>query len=489
MKVKYSLIPFIPAALVMLALRVAGTFAVDQNGMIFGMNRMALSYTTIGVGLALFVVCILINIFDRKTAPVYPVKKNPVAGILSSISGVLVIASSTAQVINTTTEAQYYVMTIIAAVFSIPAGIAFMLMSRANFSGKSAVSGISMLFVFPALWGCCELVYEFLNATKVSISATDLTPLFAYIFITLYIFSYAMVISRIKGRNPVKGCFIYGLPAAAFSLLNALNVFLTASQEGFTYVNILNGLMFAVLGLFALSFLFKMFSNVCTKDEIEIIDGIPDEEESVKEEDKYIDTKDYDELVFSERGRSESGKKDKKEKNANVTDDYYSSSGIDDFIIGYNRDDIDKDIPNYYSSVNGETNVDEGIVYPQKLDVVEVESGAVIPLKKVEEQPEPVSSSVEKLSEELEKARMKKKSVKKEQPAKKAEPKPEPAPKAEPKPEPKPVPKPEPKPVPKPEPKPAPVEEPLASVADDDGISSDRLNEIERLLQELENKK
>ena len=141
MKVKYSLIPFIPAALVMLALRVAGTFAVDQNGMIFGMNRMALSYTTIGVGLALFVVCILINIFDRKTAPVYPVKKNPVAGILSSISGVLVIASSTAQVINTTTEAQYYVMTIIAAVFSIPAGIAFMLMSRANFSGKSAVSG------------------------------------------------------------------------------------------------------------------------------------------------------------------------------------------------------------------------------------------------------------------------------------------------------------------------------------------------------------
>ena len=116
MKVKYSIIPFIPAALAMIVLRVMSIFGADESGKVFGMDKMAVSYTVIGIALCLFVVCILINIFDRKTAPVYPVKRNPAAGILSILSGLAVIASSVGTFISTTNNTEYYIMTLICAI-------------------------------------------------------------------------------------------------------------------------------------------------------------------------------------------------------------------------------------------------------------------------------------------------------------------------------------------------------------------------------------
>ena len=158
------------------------------------MNKMGITYAVIGVTLALFLVCVIINILDRKTAPVYPVKKNFVAGALAVLAGISVAASSITTMLNTTNDSEYYLMTVVCAAFSVPAAIALILMSKVHFTGKSTVSGVSMLFIFPALWGCAELVSEFLVATKVSISASDMTPLFCYIFITLYYFSHSMIV-------------------------------------------------------------------------------------------------------------------------------------------------------------------------------------------------------------------------------------------------------------------------------------------------------
>ena len=45
-------------------------FAVDGNGLLFGMNKSGINYFIIEIILGLFAVCVLINLFDRKTAPV-----------------------------------------------------------------------------------------------------------------------------------------------------------------------------------------------------------------------------------------------------------------------------------------------------------------------------------------------------------------------------------------------------------------------------------
>ena len=210
MKTKYSVIPFIPAVIAAIGLKIMSMFAVDGNGLLFGMNKSGINYFIIEIILGLFAVCVLINLFDRKTAPVYPVKKNFVSGAFAVISGIAIVGSSFLALINATPDnTDNYLLSIIAALFSIPAAIAMIMIGKVHFSGKSIVSNVSMFFVFPALWGCSELVSEFLAATKVSISASDMTPLFCYIFITLYLFSSSMVVSRVKGRNPVKACFIY----------------------------------------------------------------------------------------------------------------------------------------------------------------------------------------------------------------------------------------------------------------------------------------
>lgn len=343
MKVKYSVIPFILALIATIGLKLMSIFGLDGSGMFLGMNKMGITYAVIGVTLALFLVCIIINIFDRKTAPVYPLKKNYLAGVFAVFAGVSVAASAITTLLNTTNDSEYYLMTVVCAAFSIPAAIALILMSKVHFTGKSTISGVSMLFIFPALWGCAELVSEFLVATKVSISASDMTPLFCYIFITLYYFSHSMIVSRIKGRNPVKACFIYGLPAVAISLSYGLYVICTAMIEGTLATQVLFGAELIIFSIYALSFIVEMAFNSYTKDEIEIIDGMPDDEDTY--ENSYVKSGGYDELVFSERKDTDDIQGTVTKVDNAAKDEISSFAELDDFVIGYGTEEDSEPIP------------------------------------------------------------------------------------------------------------------------------------------------
>ena len=160
MKVKFTLIPFIPVAIAMVALKLMSLFGIDNDGLVLGMNKMDVAFSVIGLSLALFIVCILINIFDRKTAPVYVVSRNPVAGLLCILSGIAVAGASCMSLVNNTANSDNYIIVLLCAVISIPAAIALVLMSKIHFTGKTDISGISFLYIFPALWSCAELVFQ-----------------------------------------------------------------------------------------------------------------------------------------------------------------------------------------------------------------------------------------------------------------------------------------------------------------------------------------
>ena len=354
MKVKYSIIPFIPAALAMLALRLMSIFGVDESGNFMGMDKMTISYIVIGIAVVLFIACVVINILDRKTAPVYPVKKNPVAGVLAILSGVTVIAGAVTPVMEPgALQSEYFAVNIVSLIFSIPAAIAFMLMSSIHFKGRTTISNLSLFYIFPALWGCTELVFEFLNATKVSISSSDLTSLFCYIFLTLYFFSHAMVVSRIKGRNPVKACFIYGLPGVALMLSHGVYSLITNVQENVGVISMFSSVSLIVLALYALSFIVEMFTNSYTKDELEIIDGLPKDGE-----DDQFTTNGYGELV-----KADDNDDDKAPENRRVSEYYESAKDIDDFIIGYHNDADEKE-PIPYMTKNEVGKTAEGVIIP-----------------------------------------------------------------------------------------------------------------------------
>ncbi len=325
MKVKFSWIPFIPIALGMAVFKTLGVFLADDNGDFFGMNFIETSYAVIGAGLVLFVLCILLNIIDRKTAPVYSASKNIPAAVFSVISAATVIAFSILSVFNSVDNQEYFLMHLICAGFAFFASIALVFMARVHFTGIAPVSNVSSLYIFPSLWACSELVAAFLEATKVSVSATDMTSLFCFIFLSLYLFSHAMVVSKIKGRNPVKGSFIYGLPAAALSLTAGVYYITTGITDGMSGTAIIKGVMFVSLAFYAISFVAELTKGIMTKDEVEIIDEIPEEGDT--QEAEYVQTEDYNELAFS--------------NNYDKTADYSSkpTKDVNDFIMGYDKEE------------------------------------------------------------------------------------------------------------------------------------------------------
>ena len=75
-----------------------------------------------------------------------------------------------------------------------------------------------------------------------------------------------------------------------------------------------------------------MTINSFTKDQLEVVESLPEGEKLEEEEEKYVDTKDYDDLVFSNSASST-------DPNVDPSDDYYSSAkGLDDFIMGFDAE-------------------------------------------------------------------------------------------------------------------------------------------------------
>lgn len=101
----------------------------------------------------------LINLFDRRTAPVCPVKRNVVSGTLAILSGVAIVGSSFLTLLNTTAgNSEGYLLSILVALFSIPAAIAMVMISKVHFTGKTIVSNASM-FLFSLHFGAAADLY------------------------------------------------------------------------------------------------------------------------------------------------------------------------------------------------------------------------------------------------------------------------------------------------------------------------------------------
>lgn len=349
MKVKFSIIPFIPFLIVTVALKLMSVFGLDNNGQFMGMDIVTISYTAIVLTLALFLVCVVINIFDRKTAPVYALKKNLFAGILAALSGISVVSISFFKLVHTLPSDEHYFIYLLGGIVSVVTAVVLVLISRLHFKGKSVVYGISALFVFPALWSCIQLIEQFLVSTKSSISTSDMTEMFCYIFLTLYFFAQSMILSRVKGRNPVKACYIYGLPAT--SILITYGVYLAANyfKENSGLTVVLSGIAYILIALYIFVFIIELNKNSLTKNEVEIIEDFQTEEDSYEE--SYIKSGGYDEVVYSKR--------DSKEESTNPdlgnADNIPVVQGLDDFVMGYKEEEY---IPQNYVSKNEKSPVE-----------------------------------------------------------------------------------------------------------------------------------
>ena len=185
-----------------------------------------------------------------------------------------------------------------------------------------------------------------------------------------------MVVSRVKGKNPVKACFIYGLPAATVSLAYGVGAVLTSSVENTGVSALVNGIMFIILAVYIVSFTVEMFTDCLTKAEVEIIDSLPEDEDTY--ENSYISSGGYDELVVS----------DKNDEDVPLSDDSYETvaQGLSDFVMGYDDD-------NYDEATIKDANMNDGLVlgYGEEPQTQYAENTAAEPEK--EKTAEPVKEN------------------------------------------------------------------------------------------------
>ena len=289
---KLSWITFVPFTLAAIGIKIIQLFFLEPGSTFFGFNSLMLSYLSIACAVLTMLFAVIFCAFDKKTAQVYVINKNFIAGI----SGLLLAVTMACEGANRafyafrSMGADFFEITDI--LLTIVSAIVFVVLGLNHFVGNGGVKGLAVFYLIPAIWSAFRLVKSFLSFTTVSIAVTDVSILACYIFTTMFLFNYAMIVALMKGKSPVRAAFIYGLPAVTM-LLSYGTYMLVESyyyrNSAFNLFSDLPSIELLLLGVYILAFVVEMSSNVKRVDEIELIEITDSNEEYDKIHDPNAD--------------------------------------------------------------------------------------------------------------------------------------------------------------------------------------------------------
>ncbi|MBQ4129564.1 MAG: hypothetical protein IJD68_07320 [Ruminococcus sp.] len=288
---KLSWIAFVPLSIAAVAIKIIQIFFMGADGLFFGFNDLMLSYLSIACAVLVLLFAVIFCLTDRKIAPVYLIKKNVVCGVLGLFLAVALASEGANRtfVLMRSMSAGFFEIADI--VLTLLCAIVFVVLGLNHFVGNGGVKGLAVFYLVPALWGALRLVECFMQFTTVSIAVTDVTILACYIFATLFLFNYAMIIALMKGKSPVKTAFIYGLPAVvvliSYSIHSLISDYIYSSVN-FNVFNNLESIELLLLGLYIFAFVIELSANVRRKDEIEYIEDKDEEYKEIDNEEAEI---------------------------------------------------------------------------------------------------------------------------------------------------------------------------------------------------------
>ncbi len=355
---KLSWIAFVPFALAALAVKAVQLFLLDDSGMFLGFSSLQLSYIALACVMAIFLFALIFCIIDKKTAPVYLLSRNVFAGCFGLLMAGMLACDGANRAFTMIRTMSTSAIEIVDVVFTVLCAIVFVVMGLNHFVGNGGVRGMALFYLIPAIWGAIRLISCFLQFTTVSIVITDVTILACYIFATLFLFNYAMIVALMKGKSPVKSAFIYGMPAAAvllsYGVYEVANGLLNTTN--FRFFRSIESFELLVLGLYILAFVIEMTLKVRKKSEIKFI-----EDSEVEEE--YEDIADPDSDILDALNSSVSNS-NSSDKPVSVNTDLYDKEhlSVDDQLLidivqnSMSVSDIDEDETSdfIYGAVPGE---------------------------------------------------------------------------------------------------------------------------------------
>lgn len=236
-------------------------------GVHFPFDDYIVSYSVIAVILAMFVVNIIFIATDKKTSPVYILNRNIPASLFALLSSVFVTAYSVLAIIQILQAGAINFVAIVTAGFGVLSAIGFVIVALAHFQGRNYMPRMGAFLLVLPCWSCLMLISEFLNNRQKSALTIDPIKLFTFLFAMIFLYMVSMVIATIDGKNPVKACFLYGLPMAVCGVGYGLSVITSVFVNGLDFSENSLGFAFFAIALYGLSVIWELTAKLKTTDE------------------------------------------------------------------------------------------------------------------------------------------------------------------------------------------------------------------------------
>ena len=304
MKSTIKWLVFVPVCLVSTMLMVFAGLASYGNQAGAGISLNTASEIVITAFLCMYLFFVVLSIFDKQTARVHLLLKNPFCGVTAMISAFALAANAALEVTAMARSSSFSLIGGLTALFTLLSAAALLFVAMNHFSGSNTAHNISVLYLALPLWCGIHLISRFLTHTADPVSAADTLDLVMYVALALF-FMYSMMIhALIPGRNAVKSSVSVGFPAVTICFTYAATELIKVISSGAKSITVYLPAVSAVLiGLYVLGFTAELSLRAKSKDEVRILDDeiteISDDEEEAEssEETTEISEEEPEEVV------------------------------------------------------------------------------------------------------------------------------------------------------------------------------------------------
>ncbi|MGN1129857.1 MAG: hypothetical protein ACI4Q8_00790 [Ruminococcus sp.] len=240
---------------------------LQSLGVQFPFDDYIVSYSVITVILAMFAINIIFVATDNKTSPVHILNRNIPASLFALLSSVFVTAYSVLAIIQILQAGAINFVAIVTAGFGVLSAIGFVIVALAHFQGRNYMPRMGAYLLVLPCWSCLMLISEFLNNRQKSALTIDPIKLFTFLFAMIFLYMVSMVIATIDGKNPVKACFLYGLPMAVCGVGYGVSEITSVFVNGLDFSENSLGFAFFAIALYGLSVIWELTAKLKTTDE------------------------------------------------------------------------------------------------------------------------------------------------------------------------------------------------------------------------------
>ena len=153
--------------------------------------------------------------------------RSPLSAVFAVLSGLFIAGQS---LVNFVGEQSTTVANILFVVFSFLAAIPFFAVAYDFGSGETTLRSHPLLSLLPSVWGCFCLIFLFIDYAAEVDRIENVYHTFTVLFLLLFIFAQAKLLSGMDDRKNVKWVFAFGFAAVIFAGTDsATNIVLLAS--------------------------------------------------------------------------------------------------------------------------------------------------------------------------------------------------------------------------------------------------------------------